>query len=288
MTVTDRGLLMRLRRHKDRLTEAEQRVIEWILDHPAKVVNMSAAQLAQACSVSEATVVRTCQRVGRTGFAKFKLALAFDLAESPEPAEVPSFGEVEAGDSLTVVAEKVFSTHLRALHRTLENMDINRFEAAVQAIGRARRLEVFAYGTHSGIVYDTCGKFINTGIPCTPRVDHVQQLAASAVMESGDVLIGFSHSGRGRALLQAVQLAKAHGATTIGVTNFAHSPLAKAVDIPLITHGDDLIVHSEAMTSWVAQSVLVDSLLTGVSIGRRDVILKNLFATRKAVESARL
>lgn len=64
--------------------------------------------------------------------------------------------------------------------------------------------------------------------------------------------------------------------------------LAKAVDIPLLTHGDDLIVHSEAMTSRVAQSVLVGSLLTGVSIGRRDVILRNLFATREAVESARL
>ena len=61
------------------LTSAEEKVVAWILDNPAKPLDFSIGELAAASGVSEATVVRTCQRLGFKGYPELKLAIAADL-----------------------------------------------------------------------------------------------------------------------------------------------------------------------------------------------------------------
>jgi DNA-binding MurR/RpiR family transcriptional regulator len=288
LAVDEQGLLLRLRRNQDDFTSAEKRVVTWILDHPSQTLNLSIEELSQVSGVSEATVVRTVQRIGFAGYPHFKIALAFDLAGTAKGNNLPTFGEVHGDDDLKTIVSKVFGVHMRALSRTLEHIDMERFEAAVEAILHARHLEVLAVGSQTSLVEDMCGKFISTGIQCAGRINEMQQLAAAAVMESPDVLLVFSHSGRVRVLLQAVQIAKTQRATTIGITNFPQSPLAKAVDIPLVTSGDDLVFYNEAMGSKAAQVALVDCLLVGIANRKREDVMRNLYATRKAIESLRV
>lgn len=269
------------------LTTAERRVVEWVLEHPEKPLNLSVGELAAAAGVSEATVVRTCQRIGYAGYPQFKLALAADLAQSSRSDHPPVLiGDVKVDDPLDVAVRKVFGANIQILTRSLEALDMSRFDAALTAILRAKRLEVFSAGIQAHLVHDVCAKFISTGIPCAGRADHLQQLTAAALMEASDVLLIFSHSGRVKVLIQAAQLARVRGATTIAITNFPQSRLAKSVDIALITHGQDATFCNEAMGSQVVQMVLIDCLLVGIA-SRRDQVLSNIVTARKAVEEYR-
>ena len=61
------GVLTRLRGALPTQSQSGQRVAGYILDHPQDVIHASVSEVASASEVSEATVVRLCQRVGYSG-----------------------------------------------------------------------------------------------------------------------------------------------------------------------------------------------------------------------------
>jgi DNA-binding MurR/RpiR family transcriptional regulator len=272
-----------------RLTSAEEKVVAWILNNPTKPLDFSIGELAAASGVSEATVVRTCQRLGFKGYPELKLAIAADLFQRPQKDRPTTLlGGVEAEDSLATIVSKIFETNIEVLSRSLEHLDLELVERALTAILGAQRVIVLSAGTQAHLADLVCAKLSSAGIHCVGRVDHLQQIAAAAVAEPTDVMLVFSHSGRVRMLIEAAQTAKAAGATTVGVTNFGRSMLAKVVDIPIVTHGRDLAFYSEAMGSHLVQMVLVDCLLVGIVSRRRDALLPKMIKARQAVEQHRL
>jgi DNA-binding MurR/RpiR family transcriptional regulator len=271
------------------LTAAEKKVVAWILENPAKPLDFSIGELSIASGVSEATVVRACQRLGYKGYPELKLALAADLFQRPQKERPSAFlGGVESEDNLGTIASKIFATNIEVLSRSLERLDLERLEQALTAILQARRVIVLSAGTQAHLADLVCAKFSGVGVHCVGRVDHLQQITAASLAEPTDVVLVFSHSGRVRVLVQATQIAKTAGATTIGITNFDRSTLAKIVDIPLVTHGRDLAFYSEAMGSHLVQMVLVDCLAVGVVSRRKDQILPKIIRARQSVEEYRL
>lgn len=286
MSALQRGLLTHLRQNSPGMSETEKRVVNWVLEDPGLVLNMSIREVAQAAGVSDATVVRTAQRLGFDGFPQLKLALAFDLSSTPGRSEI-SAGEVKTGDSLDVIAGKVFESHIRSLTRSLELLDPVQLERTLNAVLSARRLEVYSNGTQAHLVERCVSRFIATGICCIGRTDAVQQALSASIMEPEDVLLIFSHSGRMKSLLKAAELAKDRGATVIVVTNFAQSPLGKLADIPIISHGEEILFYSESMGSEATQIALVDCLLVAIASRHPERVLGNLVTSRRVVESLR-
>src|SRR5438067_856130 len=79
-----------------------------------------------------------------------------------------------------------------------------------------------------------------------------------------DVVVGLAASGRTPYTVAAVEFAKARGATTVAVTCNADSPLANAVDIPIIIEvGPEVISGSTRMKAGTAQKMVLNMLTTG-------------------------
>ena len=51
------------------------------------------------------------------------------------------------------------------------------------------------------------------------------QLMSTSLTNKNDVVIGISHSGTTKSVIEALKLSKAHGAKTICITNHALSPI---------------------------------------------------------------
>ena len=74
----------------------------------------------------------------------------------------------------------------------------------------------------------------------------------------------FSHAGATADVLRAVQVARDAGALAVAVTSVADSELALAADVVLLTHAQESPFRMAAMTSRIAQLVLVDILFVRV------------------------
>jgi DNA-binding MurR/RpiR family transcriptional regulator len=90
------GAIAQIRALYPTVMPAEQRVADFVLQHPHETVHMSIADLAMNAKVSEGTVVRFCQTVGYKGYQSFKISLAADLALSVKIIH----GEAERADDL--------------------------------------------------------------------------------------------------------------------------------------------------------------------------------------------
>lgn len=71
----DKTLLKRLTENRDSLTPKSRLLADYVLQHPREAVFMRTRGLAEACGVSEATVVRFVMQLGYGGYPQFIQAL---------------------------------------------------------------------------------------------------------------------------------------------------------------------------------------------------------------------
>jgi DNA-binding MurR/RpiR family transcriptional regulator len=68
-------LTQKMEKHPDKLTPKGRIISEFLIDHPRKAVFMTARELAAACGISEATVVRFVAQLGYKGYSDMQQAL---------------------------------------------------------------------------------------------------------------------------------------------------------------------------------------------------------------------
>src|SRR5690606_31019917 len=96
-------------------------------------------QIADELNLAESTIFRFCQRIGFKGFQSFKISLASDVVTPLKDIHE----QIEEGDDIKTVAEKVFRSNIKTLEATLQLVDGETFEKAVDLLIHARKIEFF-------------------------------------------------------------------------------------------------------------------------------------------------
>jgi DNA-binding MurR/RpiR family transcriptional regulator len=239
------------------LNPTDRLIADCVLRDPEKVISSSIAQLKQDCGASVGAIVAFCRRVGLTGFAEFKIALARDLAQSGLPA-----GHSENGSLL----EKVFQVHQQSLNETLQINPAAQFERIAQAIDKSRRVELFSIGLSYPVAHTAYCKFLLLGLQASAHFDSHIQLIAATQLEKGDVAIGISLSGTTRETVECLEVAKAKGATTIGLTNAMKSPITAHSDFCLYATPSEIKYFQAPLASRVTQLALIDALFVFLAL----------------------
>jgi DNA-binding MurR/RpiR family transcriptional regulator len=216
------GCLPLLRQTLDSLRDAERRAAEFILEHPQDVIHLPITALAEQAGVSDATVFRLCRRLGFSGYQALKIALAREVETTPTAI----FEAVADTDSPLTVAQKVFQSSVQSLTDTQRLLSGQTLEAAVRALATARRVEFYGVGGSGAVAVDAMHKFMRTGLHCAAHADSHLQMMGASLLEPGDVAVGISHSGNSKDVVEALQVARGAGATTIAITNQAGTPPA--------------------------------------------------------------
>ncbi len=261
-----RGCLVAIRATRTSLRAAEQRVADYVLEHPGDVVHSSVTEVAQACGTSEATVVRLCRSLGYRGFPEMKTVLTRDLARLDE--QIDPAVALAPDDGVDAIARYVFQANVQALVDTMELQQASALERAVAALASAGRIVMCGVGGSASIVLAAEHKFQLIGLEAQAYSDpHMQRIAVCRLVE-GDVALGISHSGEAPDVVRALTLAREHGATTICVTNYAHSALWQVATVPLCTASAEIDITGNSVASRLAQVGLMDALFVAVALRR--------------------
>ncbi len=277
------GSFVRLHGAYSGLRAAEQRVADFILAHPDELIYLTVTELAERTNTSESTVVRLCQKVGYKGYQEFKIVLARDMVEP----ETEIYAAIEPDDDLATVKSKVFQANAQALRDTIEVLDDAQLGRAVQAIARARRVEIYGVGGSAPLAVDAYHKFLKLGLATVALSDGDLMAMSSSLLEADDVALGISHTGASRDVTDALGRAKKHGATTICITHRPASPITKVSDVVLVTAAKQTAFRSDASSSRIAQLTIIDTLYVGVAHTNHARSLAMIERTREATASKR-
>lgn len=257
----------------------EQLVADFILRNLEEISFLSQHEIAEATSVSVATVNRFCTTIGCDGFRDFQIRLAQSVAVSLQYLGGPNGDQSESGQLVT----QVFSTLVDTLTLARAQLDGQLIEQATDVLANANRIAFLGVGGGSAnVAREGANRFFRLGIPSEAHSDGYLQRMLSSTLSEGDVLVAISSSGQPAELLDSVTIAKQYGATTISLTKTG-SDLAQLADISIqidIPEDQDIYKPSASRLVYIA---IVDVLAAGAARKRPERVKENLRRIRTSL-----
>jgi RpiR family carbohydrate utilization transcriptional regulator len=258
-------MLDRIKASLPSLAPAEQRVGKLVLQDPRAFANLPVTELADRAHVSKPTVVRFCRSVGYDGLSDFKLKLAGSVSEG-----VPFIHRsVDADDKTSDVTVKVIDNTVAAFLKYRNDASSFVLEQAVQALAEThstgKRIEFYGVGNSGIVAQDAQHKFFRLGMNTIAYSDGHMQVMSASMLSQGDCVVVISNSGRTRDLMDACDIARKRGATTIVITA-SGSPLATAGQIHLTADHPESYDRYSPMVSRLLHLLIIDILATTVAL----------------------
>jgi len=268
------------------LAPAEQRVGQLVLADPRAFAKLPVTELADRAHVSKPTVVRFCRSVGYDGLSDFKLKLAGSVSEG-----VPFIHRsVDADDKTSDIAVKVIDNTVAAFLRYRNDASSFALEHAAQALATTqktnRRIEFYGAGNSGIVAQDAQHKFFRLGVNAIAYSDGHMQVMSATMLQPGDCAVIISNSGRTRDLMDACDIAKKQGATTIVITA-SGSPLASAGHIHLTADHPEGYDKYSPMVSRLLHLLIIDILATTVALRIGEALQPALRDMKKNLSNKR-
>ncbi|HCM7228904.1 TPA: HTH-type transcriptional regulator MurR [Klebsiella aerogenes] len=259
--------LAKLRTAERELTENEQKIAGFLLEHIEALKTLSSRELAKNLSISQSSIVKFAQKLGARGFTELRMALIEEhtiTREKQTDTVLHLHSSITSEDSLEMMARKLNREKQLALEQTCGLMDFDRLKQVIAVISQARFIQITGLGGSGLVARDLSFKLMKIGyrVTCEPDT-HVQATVAQALHE-GDVQIVISNSGAKKEIVLCAETARSQGATVIAITSSSNSPLRKLAHYALDTVSDETQWRSSSMSTRTAQNSVTDLLFVGL------------------------
>lgn len=267
------------------LSNAEKRAAELLLENPTKVARMSLTEFATTACCGQASAIRLCKRMGLSGFAELKSNI---LKLPPTGEQRQLLHDTVADSEMMSILERVFQLNIQTLRDTLALAGGKEYEQTLRALTKAKQICFFAIGDAMIPCEFAALKFKRIGRVCYADRDADMQLIDACNLGTGDVAIAVSHTGNTRQVVEAMEVAKKHGATTICITKLDKSRLEKLCDIKIFTATADVTPGKEIIARRVAEQAILEALYIGVLERTQPGSGKHVRETSQAMSSNKL
>jgi DNA-binding MurR/RpiR family transcriptional regulator len=227
----------------------------------AGAIHQSVGQLAGRAGVSPATVVRLSRRLGYEGFAALKIAIAQEAGSANQFGHPSPAAGASAAPYLQVMAADA-----QSIGRAAQSVDAAAFARAQRAIANAREVLFAGVGGSAALAALAAFRFSALGVRASAPADALTQHLRAGTLATDDVCVAISHTGESKDTIETATTAGRSGATTIGITSFAGSPLTQAVDVALVCADRHDTAAQELFANPVALVSVLGSLHAGVAL----------------------
>lgn len=249
-------------------SKGQKQIARYILEHYDKAAFMTASRLGMTVGVSESTVVRFATELGYDGYPHLQRALQEMIRNKLTSVQRMEVSSDRMGGR--DVLQTVLHADMDMIRQTLDELDRDAFQGAVDALIGAKRIYILGVRSSSALS-NFLGFYFNL---LFENVRLVHTNSVSEIFEQvlrvgpGDVVFGVSFPRYSKRTLSAMQYARDRGARVIALTDSRLSPLARVADHLLLARSD----MASFVDSLVAPLSVVNALIAAVGMSRRDEI----------------
>ncbi|QQK07201.1 MurR/RpiR family transcriptional regulator [Miniphocaeibacter halophilus] len=263
------------------LPNSEQKIGNFVLESPEKVITMSASKLAKATNTSPATVMRFCKSIGIPSFTDLKIKLSAEI----ELPSYSSYTDISPNESISEIKNKLLSNAYRSMEETIQILDDRIVKEVVEVIKKASIIYVFGIGASNLVAENIAQKWNRIGKTTISLLDSHQVISALISGPKDVVFIGISNSGETDEVLRIVRIAKKRKIKTIGISQFGNNSLNQEVDISVKTvKSKEAEIRSAATSSLLIQFMAIDILFYAYVAENYEDNIKKIRETKKAID----
>lgn len=243
--------LKRLSQHRERLSQLEMEVLEYILHHHEIVVNMNLNELAKKLFVSTATISRTCQQLGFRGFQDLKYSLIKEVTKEQQNTVLTQSG--------------MLSKHIDRVKQEIDNtfnyIEEAKIIEAAKYIHESKHVEFFGVGNSLPPCVDASRKLMFSGKISNAREDWDELRSVANSLDKDDLAILVSYSGETIYTLEYASLLKKRNVKTISITGQHNNRLQQEVDLSFQAHVINRYYGVLDMSSRFPLSIILDFII---------------------------
>jgi DNA-binding MurR/RpiR family transcriptional regulator len=267
-----RNLLKEIEERMSGFSKGQKLISNYILDNYDKAAYMTASKLGSIVHVSESTVVRFANELGFEGYPEFQHAL-----QEIVRTKLTSFQRMEVTNNLIGdgdILAKVLMSDSDKIKRTLDDINRDDFNAAVENIASAKK--IYVLGARSAATL--AGFLAHSLHMISDDVIQVQTSSGSEMFEqlmslsTEDTVIAVSFPRYSKKIINAVDFAKHSGANVISITDSAMSPIAPQADQLLLAKSD----MASFVDSLVAPLSIINAIIVAVARKKQDELTVRL------------
>jgi RpiR family transcriptional regulator, carbohydrate utilization regulator len=252
--------LARMRAAYPSLPPSERKVVTFLLANFEEVIRMTLAELAQRSGVSDATVVRLCRSLGFNNFLELKIALTRSVDDTTRLIH----DDVHEGDTSATIARKVLQTAIQAVQDTLQVLEDEAFNQAVDILHNADRIIIAGVGTSGPLAHELYNRLIRLHMNCHVHTDIYLQVIEAALCTEKDAVVVISQNGSTIGPIRTAAEARRKGAKVICITGNAVSELSEYADVIILSVSHETRI--ETIDSRVVQHALLQALYVALAM----------------------
>jgi DNA-binding MurR/RpiR family transcriptional regulator len=251
-------------------SKGQKRIADFLVNSYDDAAFMTAAKLGERVGVSESTVVRFAYSLGLDGYP----ALQEELQELIRH-RLTSVQRIRLAANIPQqeVLKTVLTSDMNNIRATIEMLDNDSFQGAIDAILKARRIYVLGIRSAMALA-QFFTYYLDYVCDNVMFVNGAVQDIHERMLRIGqdDVCVGISFPRYSARTVDAMKYAKSKGATLISLTDQVTSPLALISDFNLCARSD----MASFADSLVAPMSLMNAIIVAVGLARKDEAYQHL------------
>ena len=265
-------LLNRINAKYSTMSKGHKLLATYITDNYDKAVFLTAAKMGETVGISESTVVRFATSLGYKGYPDFQKALeelVRNKLNSVQRMEV-TYGRI----SQSQILETVLQSDRDKIKTTLEKIDADAFDLAVDTILQSRKIYIVGIRSCAPLA-SFLAFYMNLMFEdvCLLTTNSSSELFEQMVrIGKDDVIIGISFPRYSMRTLKALEFANNRNAKVITITDSIHSPMNLYSSCNLIADSD----MASIVDSLVAPLSVINALIVALCMKKQSIVAKTL------------
>ncbi|MEG1845270.1 MAG: MurR/RpiR family transcriptional regulator [Oscillospiraceae bacterium] len=266
-----KNFLSKLGEQVKHLSKGHKKIAVYITENYDKAAFMTASTLGIKVGVSESTVVRFATELGFKGYPELQKELQQMIKSKLTAVQRMEVSENLIGDG--DILGRVLMSDIELIRETAEKTSVEDFKLAVNAINKAKKIYILGVRSSAALA-SFLAFYFNLVFESVILVD---TSSASEMFEQmfridkNDICIAISFPRYSKQTVNALKFISDRGATVISITDTIESPIAPYSKYILVAKSD----MASVVDSLVAPLSLINALIVGVTLSRRDEVYNN-------------
>ena len=265
-------LINRINEKYSSMSKGQKLLATYITDNYDKAVFLTAEKLGKVVGVSESTVVRFATYLGYKGYPEFQKALeelVRNKLNSIQRMEV-TYGRI----SQSKILETVLQSDAEKIKSTLEDIDQNAFELALDIILNAKHIYIIGIRSCASLASFLAFYFnlMFENVHLLHTNNSSELFEQMVRISQDDVIIGISFPRYSMRTLKAMEFANNRNAKVITLTDSIHSPMNLYSSCNLIAKSD----MASIVDSLVAPLSVINALIVALCMKKQDEVVSTL------------
>lgn len=244
-----------------KFSKGQKKIADYILNNIEKCGYLTAARIARATGVSEATVVRFATALGFSGYPELSRTVREESITKLTAMQRMELVRERMGDKGMLY--NVLRADIDRIARTIGIVSEDMFLGAVKALTEAKNVYVAGVRSASALA-QFASFYFNVLFKSVRRITNstAEDVAEQLLhITQGDVVLGISFPRYSNAIVKGLDFAKKRGAKVIALTDSDNSPIVRYADYVLIAKSD----MDSFADSLVAPMSIINALIYAVA-----------------------